>query len=94
MNTCSTLELQNDILQLIDTANKTHEPIRLKGSINNAVLLAEKDYESLVHEVELSKNPYYSTERDKNGWPKGIFDFNAEDIEQFPTVEEIRKHYK
>lgn len=94
MDTCSTLELKNNILQLIDTANKTHEPIRLKGSINNAVLLAEKDYESLVHEVELSKNPYYNAERDKNGWPKGIFEFNAEDLEQFPTVEEIRKHYK
>jgi hypothetical protein len=83
MNTCSALEVQNNILKLIDKTNKTHEPICLKSENSEAVLLPKVDYQKLIASVEL----------DENGWIKGTFDFDPKDKDIFPTVEEIRKNF-
>ena len=83
MNTCSASEAKNNLFELIDRTNKTHQPIRLKGEHNNAVLISDVDYEKLVRNTEI----------DENGWIKGTFDFNPEDKDKFPTIEEIRKNF-
>jgi antitoxin YefM len=58
MNTCSALEAKNNLFELIDRTNKTHQPIRLKGEHNNAVLLSEEEYDGLQETLYLYSVPH------------------------------------
>ena len=57
MNTCSALEAKDNLFELIDRTNKTHQPIRLKGEHNNAVLLSEEEYDGLQETLYLYSVP-------------------------------------
>ncbi|MGB9687230.1 MAG: type II toxin-antitoxin system Phd/YefM family antitoxin [Rectinema subterraneum] len=45
------------LYRLIDQANEAHEPIIISGKRNNAVLIAEEDWESVQETLYLTSIP-------------------------------------
>lgn len=47
MNIINVTEARNNLFQLINQTNLSHEPIHIKGKTCNAVIISEEDYDSL-----------------------------------------------
>lgn len=50
-------EARSRLYNLIDEASQTHEPIVITGKRNNAVLLAEEDWNAINETLYLVSNP-------------------------------------
>jgi len=57
MSTCSATEARTNLYRLIDQAAESHEPVRITGKRNNAVLLSEEDWSAVQETLNLLSIP-------------------------------------
>jgi prevent-host-death family protein len=57
MEILSASKARSHLYRLIDQANEAHEPIIISGKRNNAVLVGEKDWESIQETMYLISIP-------------------------------------
>ena len=57
MTTVDATEARSRLYNLIDEASQTHEPIVITWKRNNAVLLAEEDWNAINETLYLVSNP-------------------------------------
>jgi prevent-host-death family protein len=57
MATITATEARAKLYRLIDEAAESHEPVRITGKRNNAVLLSEEDWESIQETLYLLSIP-------------------------------------
>jgi prevent-host-death family protein len=57
MTTITASEARAKLYRLIDEAASTHQPLRISGKRNNAILLSEEDWESIQETLFLLSVP-------------------------------------
>lgn len=57
MSTLTASEARTKLYRLIDEASESHIPIRITGKRNSAVLVSEKDWESVQETIYLLSVP-------------------------------------
>jgi len=57
MSTLTASEARTKLYRLIDKAAESHIPIRITGKRNNAILVSEKDWESVQETIYLLSIP-------------------------------------
>ena len=57
MTTITASEARTKLYRLIDEAASTHQPLRISGKRNNAILLSEEDWESIQETLFLLSVP-------------------------------------
>ncbi len=57
MSTLSASEARAQLYRLIDEAAQSHSPIHITGKRNNAVLVSEKDWDSVQETLYLLSKP-------------------------------------
>ncbi|HMM46264.1 MAG TPA: type II toxin-antitoxin system Phd/YefM family antitoxin [Candidatus Macondimonas sp.] len=57
MTTITASEARAKLYRLIDEAASTHQPLRISGKRNNAVLVSEEDWESIQETLFLLSVP-------------------------------------
>ncbi len=70
------------LFQIVDEANNSHQPIYIKGRRNNAVILSERDYESMQETMYINSIP---------GLTQAILKADQEEIEECITHEQAWK---
>jgi antitoxin YefM len=56
-NTLTTSQARANLYQLVKQANQMHEPIHIIGKHNNAVLIAEDDWQDIEETLQLQSIP-------------------------------------
>ena len=74
MTVYTTSQARANLFKLIDETNLSHEPIHILGKKNQAVLISEEDYRSMIETLYITSIP---------GMKESILAASREKIENF-----------
>jgi len=57
MSSCTATKARSNLYRLIDQAAEAHEPVRIVGKRNNAILLSEEDWNAVQETLNLLSIP-------------------------------------
>jgi len=57
MSIYTTSQARQQLFQLVDSINQTHQPIYIVGKRNKAVLVAQEDYQAMIETLHIVSVP-------------------------------------